>query len=60
MTLIWLVIWFIFDLVGDNEPLLFDPVNFRTGTLLLAIALDLGSLHAAPAGRARKPARRDG
>ena len=60
MTLIWLVIWFIFDLVGDNEPLLFDPVNFWTGTLILAIALDLGSLHASPAARARKPARRDG
>jgi hypothetical protein len=53
MTLIWLLIWFIFDLIGDNEPLLFDPVNFWTGTLILAIGIDLGSLHAAPAGRAK-------
>jgi hypothetical protein len=53
MTLIWLLIWFVWDLVGDDEPLLFDPVNFWTGTLILAIGLDLGSLHAAPGGRAK-------
>jgi hypothetical protein len=34
--------------------LLFDPVNFWTGTLILAIGIDLGSLHAAPARRAKK------
>ena len=51
MTLVWLAIWFVFDLVGDNEPLLFDPVNLWTGTLILALALDLGSLRAVPAGR---------
>ena len=54
MTLIWLLIWFVFDLIGDNEPLHFDPVNFWTGTLILAIALDLASLHSSPARRARK------
>jgi hypothetical protein len=54
MTLVWLAIWFVFDLVGDNEPLLFDPVNFWTGTLILAIALDFGSLHATPAGRGKR------
>jgi hypothetical protein len=53
VTLIWLLIWFLFDLVGDNEPLLFDPVNFWTGTLILALALDLGSLHASPRARTR-------
>ena len=37
-----------------REPLLFDPVDFRTGTLILAIALDFGRLHAAPAGRAKR------
>lgn len=54
MTLIWLLIWFIADLTGDNEPLLFDPVNIWTGTLILAIGLDLGSAHARPVGRAKK------
>ena len=37
MTLIWLLIWFIADLIGDDEPLLLDPVNIWTGTLILAI-----------------------
>jgi len=54
VTLIWLAIWLISDLLGDNEPLLFDPVNVWTGTLILAIALDLGSLHAPTAGRAKR------
>ena len=53
MTLIWLLIWFIFDLIGDNEPLLLDPVNLWTGTLILAIGLDLASLRAVPARRAK-------
>jgi hypothetical protein len=57
VTLIWLLIWFVFDLIGDNEPLLFDPVNFWTGTLILALALDLASLHSSPARRARKRSR---
>ena len=47
MTLFWFVIWLVWNLVGDREPLLFDPVNFWTGSLLLAIALDLGGHHAA-------------
>jgi hypothetical protein len=49
VTLIWLLIWFIADLIGDEEPLLFDPVNLWTGTLILALGLDLGSLRAIPA-----------
>ena len=48
MTLFWFVIWLVWNLVGDREPLLFDPVNFWTGSLLLAIALDLGELLDAP------------
>ena len=51
MTLVWFVIWLIWNLVGDHEPLLFDPVNWWTGTLLLALALDLGGGHAARARR---------
>jgi hypothetical protein len=46
MTLIWLVIWFIADQIGGHEPLLLDPVNAWTATLILAIALDLGASHA--------------
>jgi hypothetical protein len=48
VTLVWFVIWLIANNVGDHEPLLFDPVNAWTGTLILAIALDLGRQHAAP------------
>ena len=46
MTLIWLVVWFIADHVGGHEPLLLNPVNAWTATLILAIALDLGASHA--------------
>ena len=45
MTLIWLVIWLIANNVGDNEALTADPVNVWAGTLILAVALDLGSRH---------------
>ena len=54
MTLIWFALWFIFNLIGDKEPLLFNPVNFWAGALLLALAVDLGSLHASPAARGKK------
>ena len=53
MTLIWFVVWFIADRIGDREPLLFDPVNIWAGLLLLAIALDLGAVHAARNVRGR-------
>jgi hypothetical protein len=46
MTLIWFVVWLIANNVGSHEPLVLDPVNIWTGTLILAIALDLGSSHA--------------
>ena len=49
MTFIWFVIWLIANNVGANEPLLLDPVNAWTGTLIAAIALDLGASHAAGA-----------
>jgi hypothetical protein len=32
--------------IGDHEPLLFDRVNWSTGTLLGAIAIDLCRQHA--------------
>ena len=46
MTLVWFVVWFVFDLIGDRESLTFDPVNWWAGLLLLAVALDLGGHHA--------------
>jgi hypothetical protein len=46
MTILWFVIWLISDHVGSREPLLLDPVNVWTATLLAAVALDLGRAHA--------------
>ena len=44
-------VWLIWNNVGDKEPLTFDPVNWWTGLLLLAIAIDLGGGHAHGARR---------
>ena len=49
MTFVWFVVWLIANNVGGSEPLLFDPVNGRVGTLILAIALDLSAGHATSA-----------
>ncbi len=46
MTLVWFVIWFISDRIGDREPLTFDPVNAWAWTLMLVVALDLSRQHA--------------
>jgi hypothetical protein len=46
MTFVWFVIWFIANNVGAHEPLVLDPVNGWVGTLILAVALDLGGAHA--------------
>jgi hypothetical protein len=46
MTFIWLIVWLIADHIGNHAPLLFDPVNAWTATLILALALDLGGTHA--------------
>jgi hypothetical protein len=48
MTLIWFVVWLVCDLVGDRELLVFAPVDWWAGALLLAIAIDLASVHAVP------------
>jgi len=50
MTLIWFLVWLVANLIGDKEPLRLDPVNLWTGTLLLAIALDLSRQHAEVGG----------
>jgi hypothetical protein len=46
MTFVWFVVWLIANNIGGTEPLTSDPVNGWTGTLILAIALDLGRAHA--------------
>jgi hypothetical protein len=51
MTLIWFVVWLVAELIGDKEPLRFDPVNVWTATLILAIALDLGRSGVVPRRR---------
>jgi hypothetical protein len=51
MTLLWAIVWLISNLIGDSEPLLFDPVNWWAGTLIFAVALDLSAVHAAGAKR---------
>ena len=48
MTFVWFVIWFIADMIGDREPLLVDPVNWWAGTLILAVALDVGRAGGVP------------
>jgi hypothetical protein len=45
MTLVWFVIWFISDRVGDREALTFQPVNAWAWTLILTAALDLSRQH---------------
>ena len=51
MTILWLVVWFVCDRIGDRESLQLDPVNIWTGTLLLAVALDVNR---PPVGQRRK------
>ena len=51
MTLVWFIVWVIFNFIGDREPLELDPVNIWTGALLLAVALDLGRQHAGDVAR---------
>jgi hypothetical protein len=46
MTLVWFIVWFIADRIGDREALTFHPVNIWAGTLLLVVALDLARHHA--------------
>jgi hypothetical protein len=51
VTLIWFIVWVIANSVGDYEPLLTDPVNVWTWTLILAVALDLSRQHAPGVGK---------
>ena len=49
MTLAWFVVWLVANNLRGHEPLLLDPVNAWTGTLILALALDLSAAHATQA-----------
>jgi hypothetical protein len=51
VTLLWFFVWLIWNLVGDEEPLTFDPVNWWAGLLLFAVAVDLSGVHAHGARR---------
>jgi hypothetical protein len=53
MTLVWFVIWLIANTVGGHEPLIINPVNAWTGTLILAVALDLSRQHAPDLSKTR-------
>ena len=53
MSVLWFIVWFIADNVGGREPLHAAPVNAWAGTLLLAVALDLGSSHTRQGRRRR-------
>lgn len=41
VTVLWFVVWFVCDRIGDRESLVFHPPNVWAATLLLAVALDL-------------------
>jgi hypothetical protein len=41
MTILWFAVWLVADVIGDHEPLVFDPVNWWAGTLILAVAIDI-------------------
>lgn len=55
MTLAWFVIWLICNNAGGHEPLSLDPVNAWVGTLILAVALDLGRAGILPSSRRDRP-----
>jgi hypothetical protein len=56
MTIVWFIVWLIANNIGGHEPLLFDPVNAWSATLIAAIALDLGAAHARPCQKDRQAA----
>ena len=53
MTILWFIVWVIANNVGGHEPLLFNPVNAWTATLVLALGLDLAGAHARTTQKAR-------
>jgi hypothetical protein len=54
VTLVWFVVWLVSNVLGDDAPLTFDPVNWWAGLLLFALAVDLAGQHATSTGRRRQ------
>jgi hypothetical protein len=46
MTLLWFFVWLICDIIGDDEALTFDPVNWWGGSFMFVVAVDLVGIHA--------------
>jgi hypothetical protein len=57
VTLVWFVVWAVATAIGDAEHLTFAPVNVWSGSLLLAVALDLARQHAPERPRPRPSTR---
>jgi len=53
VTILWFIVWLLVNTFSSHQPLLFDPVNAWTATLILAIGLDLASAHASRVGQGR-------
>lgn len=53
MTILWFIIWLIANSVGEQDPLLFDPVNAWAATLILAVGLDLAAGHGSRTAKKR-------
>ena len=41
MIVVWFIVWVVANNIGAGEPLVLDPVNAWTATLILALALDV-------------------
>ena len=39
MTLLWFFVWLICNIIGDDEVLTFDPVNWWAGSFMFVVAL---------------------
>ena len=57
MTVLWFIVWLAANILRQPEPLLFDPVNIWTGTLILAVALDLSRQHVPHGGKPKQHAK---
>jgi hypothetical protein len=53
MTIVWFAVWLIANVTGEHAPLTFDPVNVWTGTLVLALAIDVNRPRVSPRRRQR-------
>jgi hypothetical protein len=53
MTLLWFFVWLICNIIGDEEVLTFDPVNWWGGSFMFVVALDLAGVHALKAAGKR-------